>query len=36
MWEVGYVWHFNGFEKKMRNQLMMNVWNEIKENYEEN
>ena len=34
MWEVGYVWHFNGFEKKMRNQLMMNVWNEIKENYE--
>ena len=34
MWEVGYVWHFNGFEKKMRNQLMMNVWNVIKENYE--
>ena len=34
MWEVGHVWHFNGFEKTQRNQLMMQVWNQIKENYE--
>ena len=34
MFETGYIWHFNGFDKKMRNSLMEQTWNLIKENYE--
>ena len=33
MFECGYVWHFNGFEKSMRNNLMRETWNLIKGNY---
>jgi hypothetical protein len=33
MFETGYVWHFNGFEKTMRNQIMEQTWNAIKNNY---
>ena len=31
--EVGWVWHFNGFEKTERNDIMKQVWNLVKENY---
>ncbi len=34
MWKVGWVWHFNGFEKTQRNNLMKQVWEQIKGNYE--
>jgi len=30
----GYLWFFTGFEKMQRNQLMSQVWNMIKHNYE--
>jgi hypothetical protein len=30
----GYVWHFNGFEKNLRNEIMQVTWNNIKHNYE--
>jgi len=33
LWSVGWVWHFNGFEKTERNNLMKQVWEAIKENY---
>ena len=33
LWETGWVWHFNGFEKKMRNNIMKQVWEAVKENY---
>jgi hypothetical protein len=33
LWNVGWVWHFNGFEKKERNALMKNVWERVKHNY---
>jgi hypothetical protein len=29
--DVGYVYHFNGFDKNMRNELMQQCWNMIKE-----
>jgi len=35
MWDVGWVWHFNGFEKTERNGLMKSVWEKIKDNYED-
>lgn len=28
--EVGYVYHFNGFEKSLRNQIMEQSWNTLK------
>ena len=31
--EVGWVWHFNGFEKTERNNIMKQVWMSLKENY---
>ena len=31
--ECGYIWHFNGFEKTLRNNIMRDTWNIIKENY---
>ena len=33
LWNVGWVWHFNGFEKKERNHLMRAVWEKVKDNY---
>ena len=33
LWNVGWVWHFNGFEKKERNHLMRAVWEKVKHNY---
>ena len=33
MFECGWVWHFNGFDKTLRNQLMNQTWELIKENY---
>ena len=33
LFETGWVWHFNGFDKTQRNDLMKNVWNTIKDNY---
>ena len=33
LWNVGWVWHFNGFEKSERNALMKNVWERVKHNY---
>ena len=35
MFECGWVWHFNGFDKVMRNQIMRDVWNGVKQNYED-
>lgn len=32
--DAGYIWHFNGFEKKYRIQIMHDTWNSIKQNYE--
>lgn len=32
--DMGWIWHFNGFEKKLRDQFMMETWNRIKSNYE--
>jgi len=32
--EAGWVWHFNGFDKTQRNQLMKQVWEMVKDNYE--
>jgi len=32
--DAGYIWHFNGFEKKYRIQIMQDTWNLIKHNYE--
>ena len=34
LWKTGWVWHFNGFEKTQRNQIMKQVWDMIKDNYE--
>ena len=33
MFETGWVWHFNGFEKTERNRIMNQVWEGIKQNY---
>jgi hypothetical protein len=33
MWDVGWIWHFNGFEKTQRNELMKSIWERIKDNY---
>ena len=33
--DVGYVWHFNGFEKSWRYPLMQQTWDKIKDNYED-
>tara|TARA_Y100001973_G_C5204294_1_gene340296 strand:- start:917 stop:1657 length:741 start_codon:yes stop_codon:yes gene_type:complete len=33
LWETGFVWHFNGFEKTQRNALMKQVWEMIEVNY---
>jgi hypothetical protein len=32
--DCGYVWHFNGFDKGMRHEIMMQTWGEIQKNYE--
>ena len=32
--DCGYVWHFNGFDKKWRYDLMKQTWEAIKDNYE--
>ena len=34
MAEAGWVWHFNGFDKEQRNNLMRQVWDLFKDNYE--
>ena len=31
--DCGYVWHFNGFEKSWRYDLMKQTWEKIKDNY---
>ena len=31
---AGYIWHFNGFDKQHRSQIMRETWNNIKHNYE--
>jgi hypothetical protein len=31
--ECAWIYHFNGFEKKLRNQLMKQTWEEIKRQY---
>ena len=30
----GWIWHFNGFDKEQRNNLMKQVWDLFKDNYE--
>ena len=32
--EIGNIWHFNGFEKEQRFQIMKQTWDTIGENYE--
>ena len=32
--DCGYMWHFNGFDKKFREPLMKQTWDKIKHNYE--
>ena len=32
--DLGWVWHFNGFDKNQRFQIMNSVWENIKQNYE--
>ena len=32
--EAGWVWHFNGFDKEGRNNVMKQVWDMTKDNYE--
>jgi len=32
--EAGWVWHFNGFDKEGRNDVMRQVWDLVKDNYE--
>ncbi len=32
--DCGYIWHFNGFEKSWRHELMKQTWEKIKGNYE--
>jgi len=34
LWKTGWVWHFNGFEKSQRNQIMKQIWEMTKDNYE--
>mgnify|MGYP003122545075 FL=1 len=34
LWKTGWIWHFNGFEKNQRNQIMKQIWDMTKENYE--
>jgi hypothetical protein len=31
---AGYIWHFNGFDKHLRVDIMRETWNRIKNNYE--
>jgi len=31
--DCGYVWHFNGFDKAARKNIMEQTWNQIKQNY---
>jgi hypothetical protein len=32
--DCGYIWHYNGFDKSLRYNLMQQTWNHIKSNYE--
>jgi len=32
--DCGYIWHFNGFDKGLRKELMEETWDRIKKNYE--
>ena len=32
--DAGYVWHFNGFDKHLRSDIMKATWEQIKQNYE--
>jgi hypothetical protein len=32
--DAGYIWHFNGFDKHLRANIMQATWNQIKTNYE--
>lgn len=32
--DCGYIWHFNGFDKNMRHEIMSQTWESIKHNYE--
>lgn len=32
--DAGYIWHYNGFEKNLRNNIMKDTWTYIKSNYE--
>jgi hypothetical protein len=32
--DCGFIWHFNGFEKELRYNIMQHTWDKIKHNYE--
>jgi hypothetical protein len=32
--KYGYIWQFSGFDKRVRNKLMVDIWNTIKHNYQ--
>tara|TARA_R110000765_G_scaffold396941_1_gene490992 strand:+ start:339 stop:1076 length:738 start_codon:yes stop_codon:yes gene_type:complete len=32
--DCGYIWHFNGFDKELREDVMRQTWNTFKRNYE--
>ena len=34
--KYGYIWFFSGFDKESRNNLMVQSWNLIKNNYDKN
>ena len=33
LWKTGWVWHFNGFEKSQRTNVMKQIWERIGSNY---
>ena len=32
--DCGYIWHFNGFDKELRQNIMQQTWNNFRNNYE--
>ena len=32
--DCGYIWHFNGFDKELRQNIMNQTWNQFKQFYE--
>lgn len=32
--DCGYIWHFNGFDKELRFNIMQQTWNQFREKYE--